>query len=200
VEEPQLKRSHVVAQGVLPSMRSEDATADQEADRPFDDRFAALFNDHYHRLFRYVDRLSGDADLAADVTQEAFVRLYRRGSMPDVPGAWLVSVAMNLFRSVRSAHSRRFRLLTPDRGKRAHSDPAPSPDARVQAIDQQQRVRFALDQVPERERRMLLLQAEGYSYHEIATMLDVNEASVGTLLARAKREFRQHYTEGDDAS
>jgi len=47
--------------------------------------------------------------------------------------------------------------------------------------------------MPERERRMLLLQAEGYTYRDIATALRIHEASVGTLLMRARLEFRRRY-------
>ena len=60
-------------------------------------------------------------------------------------------------------------------------------------------MRLALDQLPERERRMLLLRAEGYSYRDIAVALKLNEASVGVLLARAKREFRKTYEESSSA-
>ena len=46
---------------------------------------------------------------------------------------------------------------------------------------------------------MLLLQAEGYRYREIAAALGLNEASVGVLLARARHAFRQVYEEASDA-
>jgi RNA polymerase sigma factor (sigma-70 family) len=59
-------------------------------------------------------------------------------------------------------------------------------------------VRAAIDRLPERERRMLLLRAEGYSYRDIAAALDLNEASVGVLLARARRAFREAYGGGGE--
>ena len=83
-----------------------------ETTASFDDQFAAQFEAHFNRLFRYLDRLSGEPELAADLVQEAFIKLYRRGSLPDAPGAWLISVAMNLFRNERSTQGRRRRLLT----------------------------------------------------------------------------------------
>jgi DNA-directed RNA polymerase specialized sigma24 family protein len=46
----------------------------------------------------------------------------------------------------------------------------------------------------------LLLRAEGYSYRDIAAALELNEASVGTLLARAKQSFLQYYEADADAS
>ena len=118
------------------------------------------------------------------------MRLYRRGSLPDSPRVWLITVALNLFRNARSTRRRRLWLLTPDRGAHAHADPVRPPDESVDASATRERVRAALDALPERERRLLLLHAEGYRYREIAAALVLNEASVGTLLARARRVFR----------
>jgi len=157
-----------------------------------------LFDAQFRRLFRYLDRLSGEPDLAADLAQEAFVKLYRRGSLPDAPEAWLISVAMNLFRNAKSTRSRRRRLLTVDRSQSVLSDPPSSPEQAAAADDLRRQVRSALDRMPERERRMLLLRAGGYSYRDIATALDMNEGSVGVLLARARQAFREIYEYASD--
>jgi RNA polymerase sigma-70 factor (ECF subfamily) len=90
-------------------------------------------------------------------------------------------------------------LLTPARGEGVLADPAPSPNEAVEASETQRRVRLAIGGLPERDRRLLLLRAEGYSYREIAAALEITEASIGTLLARAKREFRQRYEDRIDA-
>jgi len=166
----------------------------------FHERFVELFEAHFHSVYRYLNRLSGDPELAADVAQEAFVKLYQRGSLPDVPEAWVISVAMNLFRNAATTRSRRLRLLTPARGENVLSDPPPAPDAAVEAEDTRRRVRSALDRMSERERHMLLLRAEGLSYRDIAAALLMNEASVGVLLARARRAFRKIYEESSGAS
>jgi RNA polymerase sigma-70 factor (ECF subfamily) len=165
----------------------------------FHDQFVELFDAHFHRLYRSLDRLSGEPELAADLAQEAFIRLYRRGSLPDAPAAWLISVAMNLFRNARSTASRRRRLMTVARGETVHSDPTPPPDHAVVTDESRRRVRSTLDRLPDREQRLLLLRAEGYSYGEIAAALDLNAASVGTLLARARDAFRELYKDIRDA-
>ena len=161
----------------------------------FEAEFVALFDTQHPRVFRVLDRLSGDADLASDLAQEAFVRLYRRGALPDAPAAWLISVAMNLLRNVRSSRSRHLRLLTATRAEGVHADPAPAPDERVGMNDERLRVRRTMACLAERDRRLLLLRAEGYRYREIAAALNIGETSIGTLLARAQREFRLHYEE-----
>lgn len=163
----------------------------------FHDHFVALFQIHFPRLYRYLDRLSDDPELAADVAQEAFIRLYRRGALPEAPEAWLISVAMNRFRNAKSTRSRRGRLLTPARSEGGLSDPAPSPKQAAIAEESRRRVRTAIDGLPDRERRLLLLRAEGYSYRDTAAALDLNEASIGTLLARARAAFREGYGDLD---
>jgi RNA polymerase sigma factor (sigma-70 family) len=167
---------------------------------PFQDRVVELFHAHFHRLVRYLDRLSGDPELAADLAQEAFIKLHQRGSMPDRPEAWLITVAMNLFRNARSTSARRRRLLTPARSEAALGDPLPTPIQCAEAADERDRVRGAIDRLGERDRQMLLLHAEGYGYRDLAQALDLNEGSIGTFLARAKRAFRAEYEGEADAS
>lgn len=161
----------------------------------FHDGFVELYETHFPRVQRFLDRLSGDPVLAADIAQDTFVRLYRRGAPPDQPASWLITVALNLLRNTRSTESRRRRLLTASRGEAVLADPARGPDDTAEAGDERRRVRAALARLPERERQLLLLRGEGYRYHELAAALDLNPASVGVLLARAKRAFRAAYEE-----
>ena len=62
--------------------------------------FEAAFDSHYEPLFRYVQRLVGDPDLASDVVQESFVRLLDNPLPDDEVRRWLFTVATNLVRDV----------------------------------------------------------------------------------------------------
>ena len=75
----------------------------------------------------------------------------------------------------------------------------PSPVERLESLRLQAKVREALDHLTVRERELLLLRAEGYSYRDLAAVLELNEASIGTLLARAKRAFEAAYGEVEHA-
>ncbi|HVQ45961.1 MAG TPA: sigma-70 family RNA polymerase sigma factor [Gemmatimonadales bacterium] len=166
----------------------------------FDALFSELFEREFPRLFRYLDRLSGEPDLAADLAQEAFVRLNDRGELPDHPPLWLITVALNLFRNVKTTRSRRRRLFTATQVDATLADPSPDPAENVQAEETRAQVRRAIDRLDDRDRQLLLLRAEGYSYRDMASVLGLNENSVGTLLARAKRAFREAYGEDVHAS
>jgi RNA polymerase sigma-70 factor, ECF subfamily len=156
----------------------------------FERSFRAVFEDQFASLRRYLDRLTGDADLAVDLAQETFVRLFQRGSMPANPRGWLAAVASNLFRDERRRARRRATLMIERAPELAMSTTPPLPDVQVTAADEKQRVRVALDTLPLRDRQLLLLRFEDYSYRELAVAVDVAESSVGTLLARAMRAFR----------
>jgi RNA polymerase sigma-70 factor (ECF subfamily) len=171
-----------------------------EGELDFRASYARIFEIHYPRIFRYFDRVSGDPDLAADLSQEAFVKLYQRGHLPDAPEAWLITVALNLFRNTKTGGRRRLEILSTVPPERLHGDAAPSPLGMTEAGDTRRRVRQALDALPDRERDLLLLHGEGYSYRELAAALDLHEASVGTLLSRAREAFKRTYGEHSHAS
>lgn len=199
MESPELVEHHQPTP-IAVGRRARGSRAATETVASFDDRFIELFDAHFQRLYRYLDRLSGEPELAEDLAQETMVKLYRRGSVPDHPEAWLITVALNLFRNAKTTRARRRRLLTDARGVAVHSEPTPSPGLPTDSAETRRRVRTAIDALPERDRNMLLLQAEGYAYREIAAVLRLNEASVGTLLARAKKAFREAYEDALDAS
>lgn len=160
----------------------------------FDDAVTELFRTRFDALFRYLDRLSGDADLAKDLAQEAFVRLYQRRSMPDDASAWLVRVATNLYRDSRRNSQRRETIAERDPMGMAPSE-QPAVDETVIEAETRSRVRAILDALPLRDRQILLLRHEGYSYRDIAQITGVAPGSVGTLLIRATHAFRQAFAE-----
>jgi RNA polymerase sigma factor (sigma-70 family) len=175
--------------------RDDREAAETLGTNPFELAFRRLFDDQFPRLFRYLDRLVGDPDLAADLAQEAFVRLYQRGTPPDDVRAWLVSVASNLLRDDKRRAARRGRLLDA-RAADAPLGTAPEPpDAAMVTDERRGAVHRALERLPLRDRQILLLRHEGYSYREIAQAVGVAESGVGTLLARATAAFRRSFGE-----
>jgi RNA polymerase sigma factor (sigma-70 family) len=162
---------------------------------PFSTEVARAYQEGFAALFRYLDRLTGDPQLAADVAQEAFVRLLQRGEMPDQPGAWLVTVATNLLRDDRRQLGRRLRLLEADPDSVPVATPAPDPATAADTDERRRLVRAALERLTPRDRSALLLRHSGYSYREIASAVGIAEASVGTVLLRAGAAFRSVYEE-----
>jgi RNA polymerase sigma-70 factor, ECF subfamily len=147
---------------------------------------ARLFGDHYQSLYRYLVRLSGDADLAADAVQEAFLRLVERP--PPLAGAeraWLFRVATNALLESSRTRSRRARLLEATPARVPVGDPPGNPHELVEADERRRLVSDALTSLSEKERTALLMREEGFSHREIAEAVGTTTASVGTLIARA---------------
>ena len=148
--------------------------------------YDALFRRLYPSLFRYLHRLTGEADAADDIAQESFVRLLGRDMPEDEARLWLFTVATNLFRDGARTRKRRERLLA----VRPWTPTAlPRPDEAAERAATVKAVRGALDTLAERDRQMLLMREEGFRYDEIAKVAGVAPGSVGTLLARAARRF-----------
>lgn len=169
--------------------------ASDVAGTAFESEFERLFHEQYPRLFRYLDRLADDPSLAADAVQEAFIRLHARGEMPDDPGAWLVTVASNVLRDDRRRAGRHLRLLGARPAGFGMSTPPLDPAEALDASERRAMVRAAMTRITDRDRDALLLRHAGYSYREIALALDLNEASVGTILLRATAAFRRAWEE-----
>lgn len=167
--------------------------------------FETLFYRHYDRVYGLLFRLVGNRVEAEDLTQEAFLKLYRhafskrpftkpkRGPAQEQNiSAWLYRVATNLGYDTlrrRRRSQERDTLLVPD--------PLGSPGAEkeVEQREQQAAVRAALVRMPQRQVQLLLLRQMGLSYAECAAICDVAPGSVGTLLARAAKAFREAYEE-----
>ena len=173
---------------------------DRSSADDFEASFRTAFATRFPELYRYLDRLCGDAALASDVAQETFVRLFGRGEMPDDLRAWLVSVAHNLLRDEYRRNDRQLRLLASRVAVERIGEAPPEADAELLREERRAAVRALLDTLPERDRRLLLLRHAGYSYREIAEALGIAATSVGTLLARATAAFERALQGGDHAS
>ena len=164
------------------------ATRDQ--DRVLEEYIEGVYSAHEARIHGLALSLTRDPDAAADIVQDAFIRLTneaRAGRYPDNPGAWLYRAASNLAvsRARRIAVARRFapRLLR-------HDSPA-TPEALTLEHERSQVMREVLSQLPTDQRTALVLSAQGMRGEEIAAQLGMSHAAMRTMLTRARRRLRQ---------
>lgn len=160
--------------------------------------FDAVFDEHFGELVRYVRRLTGDADVAEDIAQEAMVRLYDRRVSGSDAGvrAWLYKTATHLVRDRYRVDSNRTRLLERHPVRPAAPD---LPDRSLERGEARKAAREALDALSDRDREILLMRYSGFSYKEIASTVGVAATSVGTLLARAEQRFAKVVSAGEPA-
>jgi RNA polymerase sigma-70 factor, ECF subfamily len=144
-----------------------------------------LFAEHHASLFRFLARMTGDADAAADAAQEAFVRLIERPPAPGQTRAWLFQVGINAARMAERTRRRRLKLVTGAGDRLPMADRPAGPDERAEQAEDRARVQRALAGLPERDRTILLMREEGFTHREIAEAVGTTTPSVGTMLARA---------------
>ena len=158
--------------------------------------FACVVRTHQDRVYSLAVHLCGDADDAADLAQEAFVRLYERAAdfWPSAAEgalrAWLMSTVRRL---VIDRHRTRH-TLRDETALGAALDPAPSPYEATEA-DQERTLAFAaLATLREPYRSLVLLRdVEDLPYAEIGDALGLPLASVKVYLHRARAMLRTAY-------
>lgn len=150
-----------------------------------------LFEEHHHALCRYLLRFTGDADLAADAAQEAFVRLLEKPPREENARAWLFTVATNVVLEGARTRNRRWLLLLGSKGRAPHGDPPADPHEALESGERRGRVQGALLQLSPKERMALLMREEGFAQREIAEAVGTTTKSVGTLIARALEKLAQ---------
>ena len=167
--------------------------------------FEALFYRHYDRVYGLLFRLMGSRGEAEDLTQEAFLKLYRHAfskrpfanarfnaRQEQNISAWLYRVATNLGYDALRGRRRRLQrdtILLPD------PQGVPGAEKEVERREERTAVRAALARLSRRQVQLLLLRQMEFSYAECAAVCDVAPGSVGTLLARAASDFRKVYEE-----
>lgn len=152
--------------------------------------------EHFYRFYPAVCRqltyMLGDAGLAEDIAQEAFIKLYQ--SPPNDQGAtggWLFRVAKNLaLNLIRSEKSRLLREAKVQEGSWEISS-----EETVIRKEETNMVHRVLNSMLERDRTCLIMKFSGFSYDEIARATGVKKASVGTIIARAQARFRDRILE-----
>ena len=148
-----------------------------------------LFTTHAPALYRYLVRLTGDTDLAADCVQDTFVRVLDRRTSSDIERAWLFRVATNAAFEASRTSSRRARILRGGGERAPIGDAPPSPLEHVEAVERHERALRALATLNDKERSAVLMREEGFSHREIAEAVGTTTGSVGTLIARALLKF-----------
>jgi RNA polymerase sigma factor (sigma-70 family) len=176
-----------------------------EANEPVvaDDPFERAFHRRYGELYGLAYRVLGDRLEAEEIAQETFLRLTGAEVLDrpaDEIAAWLRRVCLNLaFNRARDERRARARLERVGQLELADAGAdGEEPERAFVRREEQAAVRRALAALPERQRECLLLRHSGCSYAEIAASLGIAVGSVGVILARAERAFRESYREREN--
>ena len=151
----------------------------------------SVLDAHQGPLVRYAAHLTGDLDLARDVVQDTFLRLWKQkrekveGHLPQ----WLFTVCRNRALDVLRKEKRMNRITAT--GDLEAASGAPGPAQLLERKENVSRVLLALQNLPPREQEVLRLKFQnGLSYREIASTVGISVSNVGYLIHTAVKKVR----------
>ena len=159
----------------------------------------ALFAKHHGEIYAYLVRMLRDPDLAADLTQDAFVKAYKAYATlekDENARAWLYQIAHR----VALDHIRRRRIvrMVPFTGESKGA--APSAERLAMDVRLSGPLERALARIPERQRAALLLaELHDLTGLELAAAMGVSHVAARAILTRARESLRRALAAEKDA-
>ena len=165
---------------------------------PYAADFETIYQRHSREVWALVYARWLNADVALDIMQEAFLRLWKHGQDGGEiqnPRAWLLRVARNLAEDYAKSSFRKNGTQPPQtiNGVRGRD---PMPLDRMERNETFKQLRDELDKLAAADREILTLRyALDYSAGEIAEFLEINATAVHMRLSRARQRLAERLTE-----
>lgn len=166
-----------------------------------DGALGTLMDRHSERLFRYLVRQLNNESDAADLAQDAFVKVYQNANRFRADqrfSTWLYTIATNLLRDRFRWYKRHPQVsleAETETGGSLHDimpDSAASPSEQVETSERAQEVRRAVQALPvELRTPLILFEYENLSHAEIGAVLNCSAKAVEVRLYRARGQLRK---------
>ncbi|MGH9415882.1 MAG: RNA polymerase sigma factor [Terriglobales bacterium] len=167
--------------------------------------FNYLISLYHQPLYRFILRLTGQADDVGDILQDVFLKVFRSAAHFEGRSSvktWLYQIALHEASNHRRwwhRHKRREMSLeaedtSGDSWAERLPDGGESPLSQAMREEQGRQLQHALQQVPEPFHSVLVLrEVEGFSYDEIAAIVGVRVGTVKSRLLRGREMLRQRW-------
>jgi len=165
------------------------------------DAFNPLVEYYSARIYAHLYRMVGNREEAEDLTQETFVRAYRKIDSYDRTRPfrnWLYTIATNIGRNAARSKSRRIPSALEEQGSEVIViDESGAFAAEIQ--DTRDRLAAAVNQLPDPLHMLIQLHyQEGLTIREAAQVLNMSESAAKVALHRARKTLRTKL-QGNDA-
>lgn len=162
------------------------------------DAFTEIYQRYHQVVYRFGCAMTGSEPAAEDITQEAFVALFRDLSRYDPNRAafttYLYGIVRNLSRE-RLRRERRFLSLDVLGSRNEAASYTPDPSGAMADAELASQVRLALGKLPARYRELIVLcDLHGLSYADTAVVVNISVAAVRSRLHRGRQILRRQLT------
>ena len=156
----------------------------------------AVFRQWNQRLMQITLPIVRDADVAADICQEVWIRFAQHKPEDRNISGWLATVAKRLSLNYLSSGAVRFRVPG-DIASDEFASPEPLPDEVLRTSQRALVIRETLEALRPRHSEVIrLCDWDGLSYAEASRQMGVSEPALTSLLFRARQAFRKEYIMG----
>jgi RNA polymerase sigma-70 factor (ECF subfamily) len=157
--------------------------------------FDRIFTEYSAPIFNFALRMVGDADRAADIAQDTFIKAYRKlDTLTETSStrSWLYRIATN---TAIDEMRRRRHVVAPgleDDRPMEQADGGPGPETQVLSGLMDERISRALLRLKPNHRQCLILSdVEDMSAVQIGEVMGMSNGAVRVLLCRARGEMRR---------
>ena len=158
--------------------------------------FAALYDKCIEQVYRHVYYRTPSQSDAEDITQEVFIRAwkainkYKKTGAPFV--AWLLAIAHNL---IVDYYKARKKLVSLEEAAAFSQTDETSPEAMTEASLNRSYIKNAIFKLKGEKQKVILMRfIDGFSYGEIAKVLNKSEGAVRVIQYRALNDLRRVLT------
>jgi RNA polymerase sigma-70 factor (ECF subfamily) len=164
--------------------------------------YGSLVEKYQYRIFNLIRRLVSQEDVVEDLAQEVFIKVFRKiGDFRAESSfyTWMYKIALNTCRNYYRRQSPT--VVELDRYEERDSLPGTvSPETPEEVLFRQRRagqVREALDKLPPEQKEVLVMRdLEGFSYQEIAVILELPIGTVRSRIFRGRYNMKGLLTDG----
>lgn len=160
--------------------------------------FAELLERHGGEVYRLAFRLTRHHELAADVAQETWIRVWRGLSSFRGDAAfttWLYRIAVNTAATARRRYARHQQTALTDIAE-PEDRSNPQPEGRLDQLELGDRLGQALGQLPAGLRTVVVMKdVYGWSHVEISAALDISVTAAKVRLHRAHQRLQRYLHE-----
>ncbi|MEW6662992.1 MAG: RNA polymerase sigma factor [Bacillota bacterium] len=169
----------------------------QQKESPGKENLEEIYIKYVSAIKAYLLRLSGNPELAKDLTQEVFYRATRSliaGKKIDYVSSWLFKIARNLYLDYVTRNRNQFDTAYDDQLLHPTEHWGEDPVLHYRQKELSQEIQNTLSKLPENQRTVLLLRDyHQLSYAEVATVMGLSISAVKSLLFRARLNFRHNF-------
>ena len=154
------------------------------------EEFKQIFDSHFSIVRNYIYYRSGDQELATDVAQETFIRLWEK--TPKLVNGNIKALLFKIAGDIFISHLRKRNVAMKYKAKVVEEELSESPYELIQYKELLQNYETALETLPEKQRTVFLLSLiDNLNYFEIADNLGVSVKAVEKRMKNALEYLRK---------